>query len=148
MEPREPEWLTWAEVGERLNVSPHAARAKATRMGWRRQLGNDGKTRVLVALEPRAPDQPPMSPRSPPARKSVDPALMHAVEAHNATLKADVERLEAQLTYEKARTTATEVQLAEANARADKAIAALGALADQIAALAEARKPWWRRLVG
>jgi hypothetical protein len=39
-------------------------------------------------------------------------------------------------------------QLADAKARADKAIAALGTLADQIAAMAEARRPWWRRLAG
>ena len=36
--------------------------------------------------------------------RTVDPALLHALEAHNATLKADVERLEALLAAAEART--------------------------------------------
>ena len=32
LEQQEPEWLTYAEAAERLNVSPHAVRARATRL--------------------------------------------------------------------------------------------------------------------
>jgi hypothetical protein len=75
-------------------------------------------------------------------RKAFDPALLDALKEHNATLKGDIEALKEQLASEKA-------QVAEANGRADQAIAALRALADEIAKLAETRsRPWWRRLVG
>ena len=41
-------WLTYQEAGDRLGVSAEAARAKAARKRWRRQLGNDGLARVLM----------------------------------------------------------------------------------------------------
>ena len=58
-----------------------------------------------------------------------------------------VQTLQAELADEKARAIGAEAQLADANARADKAIAALGTLADKIAKLAEerTRRPWWKR---
>jgi chromosome segregation ATPase len=60
----------------------------------------------------------------------------NALREHNATLKADVDKLEAQLAAERERT--------------EKAIAAFAALADRLDALAaeRERRPWWRRLVG
>jgi hypothetical protein len=42
-----------------------------------------------------------------------------------------------------------EAQLAEANARADRAISAFASLADRLDALAAERaRPWWKRLAG
>jgi chromosome segregation ATPase len=64
-----------------------------------------------------------------------------AVEAHNATLKADIEKIEAQLATERG-------DLASERTRADKAIAAFESLAQRLEAMAEARRPWWRRLAG
>jgi hypothetical protein len=61
--------------------------------------------------------------------------LVGALKAHNDTLKAENADLRG--------------QLAEANARADAAIAALGALADRLNALAlERSRPWWKRIGG
>jgi DNA-directed RNA polymerase specialized sigma24 family protein len=55
----EPEWLSYQEVADRLGITPEAARSRAKRLGWRRQLSNVGRAMVLVALEPRpASDQP------------------------------------------------------------------------------------------
>ena len=90
---------------------------------------------------------------------------LHALEAHNATLKADVERLEAQLAAAEARTTTAEARLekqaaefaerfaqhsadmAAERAQTEKALVEFSALAERLAALAEERaKPWWRRL--
>jgi hypothetical protein len=52
------EWLTYAEAGERLGVSPEAIRARAIRGHWRRQVGNDGLARIVVPPEMlRTPDQ-------------------------------------------------------------------------------------------
>ena len=48
----EPEWLTYAEAAERLNVSPHAVRMRANRFGWRKQMGNYG-----LGSEARQPDK-------------------------------------------------------------------------------------------
>jgi len=156
----EPEWMTYAEAAERLNVSPHAVRARATRNGWRRQLGNDGRARVLVALEPRSPDEPLMSPRSSPARKAVDPALVTALESHIKTLQGENEALKEQLATAEARAdkqaaefaardTERVADLAAERARTEKAINAFADLARQLNALAASRaRPWWRRLAG
>jgi len=159
--------MTYAEAGERLNVSPHAVRARATRSGWRRQIGNDGRARVLVALEPRSPDEPPMSPRSSPARKAVDPALVTALESHIKTLQGEIDALRQQLRAETDRLAAAEARseglaadvaaldaqhiavLKAEQAKTEKAIAAFASLADRLDALAAERaKPWWRRLAG
>jgi hypothetical protein len=75
-----------------------------------------------------------------------------ALEAHVATLKADVETLKAQLANAEGRADetirASAAQLGLERARADKAIAAFESLAQRLEAMAEARRPWWRRLVG
>jgi len=128
--------MTYAQAAQRLNVSPHAVRARATRNGWRRQIGNDGRARVLVALEPRAPDEPPIITRSSPARKAIDPALVGALENHIKTLQGDVATLKEQLASEQAKT--------------EKAIEAFRLLADRLDAMAETnqRRPWWKRLAG
>ena len=197
-------WLTYQEAGDRLGVSPEAARAKAARRRWRRQIGNDGLARVRIPEDERAAGDRQVTTRSceagdraliarsSPARKPVDQALVTALESHikslqgenealreqfaaaearagkqaaefaardaerlamlaaeqaktahgiaaledhNATLKADVERLDADLAHERE--------------RADKAIGAFAALAERLDALAAARaRPWWRRLAG
>jgi|SRR5271166_3859628 len=139
-------WLTYAEAGDRLGVSPEAVRAKAARKRWRRQIGNDGLARVWlpdgertagdlpVTTRAREPGDRPVTPRSSPARKP-DAATIKALEAHVETLKE-------QLAVERAQ---TEVE----RARTEKAIAAFAALAERLDALAEERaRPWWRRLVG
>ena len=135
------EWLTYAAIADRLGVTPEAARSRAKRSGWRRQMGNDGRARVLAVIEPRPPGDHPVTDPSPSGRKPVDPALVTALEAHIATLKADVERLEAQLA-------GAGVDLAAERARADKAIGAFAALADRLDALAAAnqRLPFLKRL--
>ena len=44
------EMLTYAELGERLKISPEAARALVKRHRWPRSRANDGKTLVQVDL--------------------------------------------------------------------------------------------------
>jgi hypothetical protein len=135
-------WLSYAEVADRLGVTPEAARSRAKRLGWRRQMGNDGRALVWAALQPRPPGDPPVTPRSLPGRKAVDQALVTALQAHNATLKADVERLESMLS-------AAAADLESERARTSAAISAFSALADRLDALAAERaRPWWRRLTG
>jgi hypothetical protein len=81
------EWLTYAEVADRLGVTPEAARARAKRLGWRRQLNNSGRAVVLAALGPRPAGDRPVIPRSPPGQKAVDLALVTALDSHIKTLQ-------------------------------------------------------------
>ena len=50
-------WMTYAELGGLMGCSADAARARAVRRRWRRQVGNDGTARVLV------PDDEDLKPR-------------------------------------------------------------------------------------
>jgi uncharacterized coiled-coil protein SlyX len=70
----------------------------------------------------------------------VSAALITVLEAHNAALKADVEKLEAMLVAERE--------------RADRAIRAIESRAQRLETMAETnaahvshRRPWWRRFV-
>jgi hypothetical protein len=100
-------WLTYAEASDRLGITPEAVRSRAKRLGWRRQLGNDGRALVWAALEPRPPSDQPVTPRSPPGRKPdtnadvqpslVDARLIKAFEAHVETLKVQFAAAEARI---------------------------------------------------
>jgi hypothetical protein len=50
-------WVTYAELAELMGCPSGAARARAVRRRWRRQIGNDGLARVLV------PDGEDLSPK-------------------------------------------------------------------------------------
>jgi Sigma-70, region 4 len=102
------QWMTYAEVAERLGVSLEAVRQRAIRNKWARMVGNDKRARI------RLPDEP--YPTQTTAVRASDQALIDALREHNATLKADVERLEAQLRIEADR-------LAAAEARSEKLVA-------------------------
>ena len=67
------EWLSYSDLGERLNISPEAVRQRAIRARWPRRTANDGKAQVkvdvadvLALMPPRrandcaTPDQPPI----------------------------------------------------------------------------------------
>jgi hypothetical protein len=113
------QWLTYGEAAVRLGVTPEAARRRAIRGKWARMPGNDGRTRVMVPDELHPPRTGPVRPDG--------SALVDALEGHIATLKADNDQLKA--------------QLAAAEARADKAIAELVALAQRIAVAPQPEPP-------
>ena len=139
------DWLTYRELADRLGVSVEAARRRALRARWARQSGNDGKARVHLPDDYEIDRRPDGAPVVRPDASVTDDgraALITALEGHVATLKADVERLEAQLA-------AAEARASGEAARTAQAIAAFAGLADQLDALAEARaRPWWRRIAG
>ena len=145
-------WLRYAEAGDRLGVTPEAARAKAARKRWRRQIGNDGLARVWlpgderpagdlpVTTRAREPGDRPVTPRSSPDRKP-DAAIIKALGEHVQTLKE-------QLAATEARLVAADASLAAERAQTEKAIDAFRTLADRLDQLAADRaRPWWRRLV-
>ena len=117
-------WLTYAEAGQRLGVSPEAVRAKAIRRGWRRQHGNDGKTRLRLPFEPvdHAGNA-----RSTPVHKSVDPAVVHALEGHVASLKAEIEHRAAEIDALKAQLAGAEARASDEAAKTTQTIAAVEA---------------------
>jgi hypothetical protein len=123
------DWLTYREAAERLNCTAEAARYRAMRGRWARKRGNDGRARIQLPDEPPHPVEPPLNPRSTPVRKAFDPALLHALEAHVATLKTENERLAAQLGD-------AAVDLATERARTSAAISAFAALAERLDQLA------------
>jgi hypothetical protein len=112
------QWLT----SEGLRVSVAAVCARALRGGWRRQLGNDRKARVLITQEAvRATAEQPISPRA----KSTDSDVVSSLRAHGETLKADVARLEDDLAWAQARADKATAELAieKEQARAAQACA-------------------------
>jgi hypothetical protein len=109
------QWMTYADAGTRLGINAEAVRRRADRGKWARMPGNDGRTRVQVPDDVRAP-------HTPPVREDTG-ALVIALEAHITTLKTE-------LTCERAARHA-------ARAAADKATAELVELARRLAAIAE-----------
>ena len=131
-------WMSYGEAAAKLNSSVGAVRKRALRGHWARQAGNDGKVRLLV------PDETSMG-RPTPVRVDVV-STVSALQAHIETLKAElaasearVDKLSTELAGERtARQADQEQQLAIARAAADKATAELVALAQRLAAIAEA----------
>ena len=152
------EWLTYEQAAERLNVSPEAIRQRVIRHRWPRTAGNDGKARI------RLPDDVP-TPSGRPNRRPVrngqaaDTLFINALEAHVETLKEQLaaaqdraEKLAAEVANRDAKHAADLVaeraKVEAERAKADKAIAEFGALADALTKIAAERmRPWWRRLV-
>jgi DNA primase len=172
------EWLTYSELGERLGVSPEAARQKAIRSRWPRQTANDGKAQIRVDLDdvkvpPRKAREPAdarptaeQTPVEPPA----DARMLVALEEHITTLKAMVAKAEETASREREQANAERARADGERGRADTERARAEDLLRRLAALREAeearradterqladlksvvdqlRRPWWKRLVG
>lgn len=162
--------LTYAELAERTGHNAEAARALARRRRWRIERGNDGKARVLVEEDELA-GRPPVHP----AGRAEDNGRVnqllaeltaraeraeHAAEqAQAALLKREVAiaRLE-ELAKAAAELATTQVEAAQQHAA--QAVAASEAVQAELRRAlereqargdrleAEARRPWWRRLLG
>ena len=86
------EQLTYAQIGERLNISSEGARAIVKRNGLPRSHGNDGRTLVAIDLDE-------LRHKPLPARSSRGQPVTEVL----ATLKARIEQLEAELAVEQQR---------------------------------------------
>ena len=140
------EMLTYAALGERLTISPEAARALAKRHRWPRSRSNDGKTLVQVDLTEIS--------HSPISRPPQAPAGQQLVNA----LKQKIERLEAELLEAKAIASGHRADCERECERTNKLLAELlkatseGMGARERAALLEGKlsmltQPWRRRLI-
>jgi methyl-accepting chemotaxis protein len=163
-------WMTYAELAEALGTTAEAARQKAIRGRWRRQLGNDGKARILVDLEAeKAAHTPRKRPDERPDGRPDEHRTVEALEAHIDTLKEALavasKQAEAastrvdQLTGELVELSEQQRQEAEAaSKRIDDLVGELvemaKRMADQTAVADNLRtefeayraRPWWRRL--
>jgi hypothetical protein len=138
------DWLTYRELAGRLGVSVEAARRRALCARWSRQSGNDGKARVLLPEDyeiERRPDSTPGARPDTAATIAALEAALAASEDARGTLAGHVDTL-------KAARASAETRAGEESAKTAQAIAAFSALAERLEALPEARRPWWRRLVG
>src|SRR3954453_18166261 len=79
------EMLTYADLGERLKISPEAARALVKRHRWPRSRSNDGKTLVQVDLTEISHSPISRSPQ-PQAGKQLISALKQKIENLQAEL--------------------------------------------------------------
>jgi hypothetical protein len=95
------EWLTYSELGERLNISSEAVRQKAIRRRWPRRTANDGKTQVRVDLQdvvaslPQRRSKQSSDTGPPPDVPPSEIRTIEALESHIATLKDMVAKAEA-----------------------------------------------------
>ena len=80
--------LTYGQLAERLDIEVPSAKVRARRAGWRREPGNDGKTRVFVPVHVLAAEmQSEVAPAPPAAPVSApDPAALLAQQASAALL--------------------------------------------------------------
>jgi hypothetical protein len=79
------EMLTYADLGERLKISPEAARALVKRHRWPRSRSNDGKTLVQVDLT-EISHSPIVRPPQAQSGHQVVTALKEKIEALQAEL--------------------------------------------------------------
>jgi hypothetical protein len=140
------EMLTYADLGERLKISPEAARALVKRHRWPRSRSNDGKTLVQVDLTEIS-----HSPISRPPQAQAGQQLVTA-------LKQKIEALQAELLETKAIASGHRADFERECERTNKLLAELlkatseGMGARERAALLEGKlsmltQPWRRRLV-
>ncbi len=93
------QWMTYAQAGELLGLSAEAVRRQATRHGWRRQRGNDGRALVLITDQVsglvrtrppgQEPEQLPGRPPGQPDNAATVADLMAALVANRRAAEAD-----------------------------------------------------------
>ena len=160
-------WLTYQQAGDALGMSAEAARQRARRLGWRTQPGNEGRALVLVpdGMEVR-PRRPPVQPPGQPPVQTAEAAELVELreraaraEGESATLREQVEsergragRAEAERDAARAEASAERARAAQAEREREeariRAAAAEGEAKGLREALAEARRPFWRRWLG
>ncbi len=85
------EWLTYAELAKRLGTSTGAARVRAQRRRWKRQVGNDGLAKVFV------PEDEELCPARAPNVRPHDPPDVPRTYTHEAELLKRLGELQGEL---------------------------------------------------
>jgi hypothetical protein len=141
------EMLTYAELGERLKVSPEAARALVKRHRLPRSRSNDGKTLVQVDLSEINHSPVPRAPHAAAGHQAVTTALKQQIE----TLQAELMEMEATARGHRAdferECERTNKLLAELLKSSVETMAAREKAARLEGRLSMLTQPWRRRLV-
>ena len=139
--------LTYAELGERLGITPDGARLRAKRMErqgrWRVGPGNDGRSRVWLPADDLPEHPPERTPDQAEGRSSV--AELAAEIAELRAHVADLTEADTTARLEEVARGERDAAVAAASAKVD---AAERVIAELRAMLADARRPFWRRWVG
>jgi hypothetical protein len=145
-------WLSLTEAAQRSGLAREAIRARARRNLIPSQKGNHGEVLVQLPADLLAGHDPGMA--GPPADGVAD-LLAEVADLRERLARAETERdaakavamaeVAAAKAGAAAEVAAKDAVVAELRAQVDREIARGDALAAQ---LAEARRPWWRRLIG
>jgi len=140
------EQLTYAQIAERLNVSPEAARALVKRNRLPRTRSNDGKTLVAVDLAEIAHKPlPSRSPRGDHAVTSLK-AKIEMLEAELAKLETTAAGHRADFERERDRADRLMTEMLKATAELMTAREVTARLEGEVAALRPKPMTWWRWL--
>ena len=140
------EMLTYADLGERLKISPEAARALVKRHRWPRSRSNDGKTLVQVDLTEISHSPIVRQPQAQ-AGHQVVTALKEKIEALQAELlemKAIASGYRGDFERECERTNKLLAELLKATSESSGARERAALLEGKLSMLTQ---PWRRRLV-
>ena len=130
------EWMTYEELAALGKTSKNAARVLAQRRKWKRELGNDGRTRVLVDTDALKIGHALYKPATSTTQSAPDCAPPSAPSAMEDRHKAEIERLTAVHRH------AVEL-LVE---RIDSAEIRAERMEDMLRDMLEhQRRPWWQR---
>lgn len=139
------EMLTYAELGDRLKISPEAARALVKRHRMPRSRSNDGKTLVQVDLT-----EINHSPITRASQSQAGQPVVTALKDHIATLQADLAEMRAVAGGHRAdferecdRTNKLLAELLRANIAATAAREKAAHLEGRLSTI---RRPWWKRI--
>lgn len=139
------EMLTYAELGDRLKISPEAARALVKRHRLPRSRSNDGKTLVQVDLT-----EINHSPIARPSQNQAGHPVVTALKDHIATLQADLAEMRAVAGGHRAdferecdRTNKLLAELLKANIDATAAREKAAHLEGKLSTIG---RPWWKRI--
>ena len=160
-------WQTYAQAAKALGLSVEGVRQRARREMWRKQLGNDGKARIIIPADTTSPpaDEAPGNQKAerPASKRLPDGPTAGEITALQARIsdlqeelsrsRNDVEREREERRQERDRADHLASELADMSRRMADASAAkdetTGRLQNVEDALAEMRsRSLWRRLVG
>jgi hypothetical protein len=146
------EMLSYAELGERLTISPEAARALVKRHRLPRSRSNTGKTLVQVDLTEINHSPVTRTPATP-----ADHQVVTALKDHIATLQADLVEMKviagghrADFEREAERSNRLMAELSKANSEATAAREKAAYFAGKLSTAKPAtpKQRWWRNLAG
>ncbi len=152
--------LTYAELAERLGISPDGARMKAKRENWRHERNDpSGPMRVRVpagALPEHVPERSPEKrPNGTGVRADVGERL-DELAANVAEIRANMARtagveaeLRAELANARERAAVAEARIEAEREAAEDRVAARNAVIEELRAeLERLRRPFWQRWLG